>query len=312
MLLIFLLLPAEKKGLPPQRSNDVISVPNFAVAGYIPGADTAHLDKAQFDIPASDVLIEYGITSEAPIKVLLDDVSVEQIPESPSWQIRQLIIRGVALGKQRKIIFDNLDYPRGPDAQGPLKKWGVRDMRAAPLVVTAGIEPGFDSQLSAAIGLVEGIDKGPEGMFLLIRALQSSVLELLKELKLDVVGLRVDPTAEDTVKVNDLAGIKARLEQIKRGREDYSSGAGNAYLKDLTYMISQLDAELWRRVNNRMYQARMSATVKNFIEAHDQLLSAMAMFPAEADFRWTLVNKMFMDIKIVPKRVRESPHAYRK
>ncbi|MFN8390289.1 MAG: FHA domain-containing protein [Bdellovibrionota bacterium] len=322
LLVLFFLNVPEKGGLPAQRSNEVLSVPNYGVVGYIvgngstpkEGKDRTHLDKAQFDIPASDVLIEYSIISEGKITVLLDDVAVEQLEPSPNnWQMRQIIVRGVALGKERRLVFDNLEYPMKPGQSGPLKQWGVRDLRAVPLTSAGGIEPGFDAHLNSAIGMVEGIDKGPSGLFLLMRALQVSAVELLKELKIDEVGFIVDPGAEDTLKVADVSELQSRLQLVKSGRErDNTSSASAAYLQDVTKVISQIDAELWRRVNNHMSQAKLSSKVKNYIDAHDQLVSTMAMFPNEEDYRWSLVNRLYMDNKIVPKRVRQNPGNFRK
>jgi hypothetical protein len=320
--LVVLLLPDEKKGLPPQRSAEVLSVPNFGVVGYLPGGpsvnrsqkDTTHLDKAQFDLPASDVLVEYSIISETKVAILLDDIPVEQLQPSPdSWQLHQLIVRGVALGKLRRVVFDNLSYPPGGQQKGPLKRWAVRDVRVVPLTSSAGLEPGFDSHLNAAIGLVEGIDKGPSGMFALLRGLQQAEVELMKELKIDAVGIRVDPGAEETFPVTNISELKSRLQLIQTGRQRaFSYTESSAYLQDLSKLISQIDAELWRRVNSHMNQAKLASKVKNYIEAHDQLISAMEMFPTAVDYRWNLLNRLYQDNKIVPKRVRQNPGNFRK
>jgi len=323
LALVYLLLPGGQKGKPPQKSNEVLSVPAYGVIGFFnSGAagnrkeeqDFTHLDKAQFDIPASDVVIECDFVGKAHVNILLDDITIDRLQPSPAqWQTRQLIIRGIAEGRQRRLVFDNVDYPPpAGKAESAPARWAVRDVRASPLTRSFGVEGGFDAQLNSAIGLVEGIDKTPEGLFLLIRALQTSVVELLKEVKIDSASFVVDPGAEDSLNVTDISSLQQRLDVVRRGREQGVSSDASKYVSELTRIVSQLDAELWRRVNNRMTQARLASRVKNYIEAHDQLFSAKKMFPAEADYRWTMLNRMFNDKKIVPKRVRESPESYRK
>lgn len=323
--LVLLFMPKEGGGLPRQRSNEVLTVPTYMIVGYFNAPESAtrksdkdfsHLDFAQFDIPASDVLVEFELASESKIEVRLDDVSIARFDPTPadSWEIRHLIIRGVALGKQRRLVFDNLDYPRKEQVEGQkFKRWAVRDIRATPLTRSYGVQEGFEHQLTSAIGLVEATDKTPDGVFTLIRALQTAALELIKELKIDAVQYAVSPSSEDNSEITNISKLELRLDVILRGwTQESNEGKGSSSLKEITNIISQLDAELWRRINNRMLQARQDARIKNYIGAHDELLSAMKMFPSESDYRWTLVNRMFMDKKIVPKRVREDPGNFRK
>jgi len=318
----FLFFPAEKGGLPPQKGGEVISVPSFGVIGYFNSPETAnrkgekdfaHLDKAQFDIPVSDVLIEFEYSAESTIDVRLDDVSIGKLLPNSLWELRHFIIRGVANGKQRRLIFDNLDFPKKEGSAEKPKRWAVRDVRATPLTRSYGVEPGFENQISSAIGLVEGIDKSPDGMFILIRALQTATVELLKELKIDAAFYAVNPGADDVSQISDISQLELRLDVLRKSwTQSAGEGGGVGTLRELTNVVGGLDAELWRRINNRIMQARQEARVKNYIGAHDALMSGMKMFPAEADYRWTLLDRLYLNKKIVPKRVREDPGNFRK
>lgn len=320
LLLVWAMLPEPKKGRPPQKSEEVLTIPEFRVLGNWapPGAkkdakDQTHIDKVQLSLPASDVLIEYDFRSETPVDVLIDGIAVETLQPVAGWQIRHLIIRGLALGTERRLVFDNLDFPRKGEGGGPLKSWAVRDVRATPLSATGVTSVSFDSLLTAAIGLVEGTDKSPEGLFLLVRALESAIVGLLQEMKIDAVGYAVDLGTESTIRVNEVTDIKSRLDVLQRERTAPDGAAKTeAHLKELTFITSQLDAELWRRVNSRMAQARISAKVKDYIVSHDELVAAQKMFPGEQDYRWTLVYRLFKDEKVVPKRVRQNPGKFRK
>ena len=77
-------------------------------------------------------------------------------------------------------------------------------------------------------------------------------------------------------------------------------------------MLRDLEAELWRRVNRKMREAKFAVQSKEFIVAHDALMAVKQMFPGEDDYRWVAANRMYMDEKIIPKRVRLKPQKYRK
>lgn len=319
LLGLLFLMPSGEQGLPAQRSNEVMLLPNYGVVGYWLGGngeakDQTHLDFAQFELPASDALIEYDYIGQARLEVRIDDVVVGELPPSPDeWRVQQIILRGLSLGTQGRIVFNNLDYPAPSGSKGPLKRWAIRDIRVLPLTSKFGVESGYTPHLEAAIGLVEGIDKSPEGLFLLIRGLQRAAVELLKEIKIDAISFPVDVAAENAESITDITLLKQRLGVLNSERAgSFTPSLATAQLQEIAKIIGQLDAELWRRCNNRMNRARLAAKTKDFIEAHDQLLAAKTMFPEEADYRWVLVNRMFTNNKIVPKRIREAPNNFRK
>lgn len=82
-------------------------------------------DKAQFELPATSVVIDYYYTGRGPLDLKIDEALIEQLPAAPeSWAIKQLIVRGLALGVQRRLIFDNPDYPRSGATESSLNKRG--------------------------------------------------------------------------------------------------------------------------------------------------------------------------------------------
>lgn len=321
--LLLLLLPEEKgSGLPAQRSNEVALLPTYGVVGYWTkashdgrgGSDRTHLDKAQFELPGSNVVIEYDYVAEAPVTVKFDDVVVETLPPTGGlWRVRQLISRGLALGVQRRLIFDNEAYPPPPGKNATYSGWGVRDIRQSPLTATLGIAAGFDNHLRSCIGLVESMDKSPAGLFLLERGLQLATVELLNEAKIDAVGVDIDLGSEEGVLALEPASLRERLQAIEHERTSGTGAldAASRHVHELARMIGQVDAELWRRVNSRLSQARLSVQMKTPIDAYDGLRAGMGMFPAEDDYRWTLLNRLYMNPKVVPPRVRDHPEKYR-
>lgn len=323
LLLLLFLLPEDKgSGLPAQKSNEVLLLPTYGVTGYWTkvsrdgrnGSDQTHLDKAQFELPASNVVIEYDYVAESPIALKFDEVTMETLPPTQGlWHPRQLLLRGLALGVQRRLIFDNEDYPRVAGKSGPLRGWAVRDVRQSPLTTGAGAEAGVDSHLRAAVGLVEAMDKSPAGLFALERGLQMTVAEILNESKIDAIGVDVDLGSDESVQALEPALLRGRLEAIEHERASAAGGpdAASRHLRELALMVGQVDAELWRRVNSRLSQARLSVSLNTPIDAYDGLRAGMSMFPGEDDYRWTLLNRLFMNPKVIPARVREHPDKYR-
>lgn len=311
-----------KKGLPAQKSEQLITVPDFRVTGYWPGGssskkeefDKAHADKAQFSIPSSDLLIEYDFRSEAKVDLYLDEGLIEHIEPSPLWQTRQMIVRGIPLGRERRIVFDNLAYPFPPeDRERKMLRWAVRDVRITPLSAQAGVDMPFDAQLRGCIGLVEGVDKSPEGLFLLVRGLQTAIVALLNEAKVDAVSFPISLDTDGSVDASKVGELQERLAIVERERQGVAAPDALArQTRELVTITAQLDAELWRRVNSRISKAQLSSKVKDYIEAHDQLISAQSMFPAEGDYRWAILQKLFKNEKVVPKRIRQNPEKFRK
>ena len=311
-----------KKGMPAQKSEQLITLPDFRVTGYWPAGaaskkdefDTSHADKAQYSLPSSDLLIEYDFRSEAKVDLYLDQGLVEHNQPTPLWQTRQVLIRGIPLGQERKLVFDNLGYPfAADDRERKALRWAVRDVRMTPLSAQSGVDVSFDEQLRGCIALVEGIDKSPEGLYLLVRGMQTALVALLKEAKVDAVGYPISLETDGTIDVSKVGELKERLTIVERERQTGAAPDGLArQTRELVMITAQLDAELWRRVNSRISRAQLSAKVKNYIEAHDQLLSAQSMFPAEGDYRWAILQKLFKSEKVVPKRIRQNPEKFRK
>lgn len=322
------LIPTKKSGgLPAQRANEVMFVPSYQVSGNFPGAasarkedkDQSHIDLAQFDLPSSDLIVEYEVYSEAPIEVRLDDAAVEKIePTGDSWQYRSILVRDVASGKPRRLVFDNTDFPRKSNdkgeagKQGPLKKWAVKNVRISVIQPSPGIANGFVNYMEASIGLAEASDKSADGLFLFVRSLQSAALQLMQEQRIDAFGFSINVFSEEVELFPDLNVVKQKLQEVLLQNSGASSPeAYREILRSVTKSIGQYDAEIWRRINNRISKARTAVKVGNSIEAHDQLKMAMNMFPPEGDFRWVLANRMYMDNKVIPKNVREHPEKFR-
>jgi hypothetical protein len=213
----------------------------------------------------------------------------------------------VASGEERKLIFDNTDYPRAQKTKSPYKRWGIRNIRATPLTREVGAS--FDSQLSKVIALVTVLDTSSESLFGVIRAFQKLVLESIHELSIEAVNVEVsleNSMPSSLVLQENLNGI-----QLERAAVDYSPSVANRHLSVLTGVLAQLDAELWNRVNSRLISAENSANVKRYIDAHDSLLGVMSMFPHEDDYRWELAKTMFDNTKIVPAKVKAKPEKFR-
>jgi len=320
VIVLLLLIPVDDAPkLPKQKSKQVITLPEWRLVGYWPGGkttskknqDTSHLDKAQFGLPASDLVVEFDYISESPVEVYVDRVLVEALkPHTGTWQHRQLIVRDVALGRERRLVFDNKDYPRKGKTSKKFKRWAVRNVRGAP--ITRQLEPGDESGLvGQAISLVSRIDTTPDALFAAIRSLQKCVLEALGELSLDAVGFAMELDTGEQAGGLDPEGLVEQLRAIQREQGGLDVDTSNRHLEAFVEMTQGLDSELWRRIKSRVGRARYSSQAKNYIVAHDNLVAVKRMFPEEADYRWTLADRMFRNTKIVPKKVRKNPGRYR-
>lgn len=309
-LLLLLVVPGSKPAPPKQLSNVPMTIPQERVIGYFKSGkerDFSHLDKAQFLLPASDILVEFDYRSQAPLDVSIDHAKLRTLDASPGlWQHAAVVVRDPLVGAERRLIVDNTGYP----APKPKKKWAVRDIRATPLSRPPGIS--LDTLIEQTIAQTERLDKNPEGLFGLIRSTQRSVLQQLADMNLDgavIVAAHESqmPSAEE---------IRQELQSILRERLDFSAQntmeTAVRHLSALAALAGRLDAELWRRVKNRWNIAKLAAAAKNYIDAHDNLKAAMSMFPDQIDHRWVLTDRMFNDKKIVPKRVRQKPQKFRK
>lgn len=192
--------------------------------------------------------------------------------------------------------------------------WAFKNVRVTPLTIKEQKEDLFVGQIDEAISLVEGIDKTPEGLFLLLRSLQLVDLILIKELKIDVQDIKIETSASrELLDFSNLSALRQRLEVLKNERiaQDGTNRA-KEHQNEVTNLVSQIDTELWRRLNSRINQAKLAAKISNSIEAHDLLLSAQGMFLNESDYRWTIANRLLNDNTIVPKKIRDNPNKYRK
>ena len=302
-----------------QKSHIAMNMPQERVIGYWFGGrrakkktnrDKSHLDKGQFFVPASDQLVEFDFRSEAPVEVYFDEILIERLEPNPhEWQHRQVILRDALMGQERRLIFDNTDYPRPKGKKsGRKKKWGVYNVRTTPLSRDS-TNPGFDRALNQSLTLVEALDKTPAGLYNLQRSLQVAIIELLAELSRDGFGYGINLELSYPEPEELDSKIKAILDERSNG---VSADDGERHLQALTKLVSRLDAELWRRVNNRIGVARRNAKIKKWIVAHDSLVAVKQMFPKEDDFRWVLADRLYRNKKVIPKRVRNKPARYRK
>ncbi len=321
VLLLLLLWPSsEAPSLPKQKSDQLLELPDYSVNGYLPGKrktakrkkDVSHIDKVQFNLPSSHVVIEYDYLSEAEIQILVDGAVVETLPAVTSgWQHQELIVRDVLEGKRRRLVFDNLSYPakKGASQTKGLKRWAVRNVRATPL--TRGED--IDEQIQSLIVRTVGYDKTPDGLFVLLRSFQQLILESLIELKQDIVSIPF--AGKDKVSESDIAPVVIRetLEAIakERRQEEVSAEASRRHLQALSDVLGKLESELWRRVESNFRRAKYSAKADNHIVVFDNLLAVKMMLPDEADYRWVRADRMMNDTKYVPKKIRKNPGKYR-
>ncbi|MCB0323459.1 MAG: FHA domain-containing protein [Bdellovibrionales bacterium] len=321
LLLLLLIWPtSEGPKLPKQKSDQVLDMPEYSVLGYLPGTkktskknkDNSRLDKVQFNLPSSNVLIEYDYRSDAELHILVDETLVDTLPPSAGgWHHRELIARDVFEGRTRRLVFDNTAYPpkRGSKNAGRIKQWAVRNVRATPLPRAGDI----DQQLSDLAAIAMGYDRTPEGLSVLIRGLQQLLLEALDELKQDILAI---PVAEkDKIGPEDLnpIEIKDTLLAVKSERSSTALAAETSrlHVKVLAELLGKLEAELWRRTESNFRRAIYAAKAENHIVVFDNLLAVKMMFRDESDYRWLKADRMINDNKYVPKKIRKNPAKYR-
>ena len=321
LLLVLLLFAPSDSGptLPKQVSATVLELPEYRLLGYWPGKkstakskkDSSRIDKVQFYVPTSNVLIEYDYLSEVEINVLVDGTVYETLPPSPSgWRHQQLIIRDVLEGKRRVLVFDNTSYPRKKKSKNH-KRWAVTNVRATPLV--KGVDDSLEKAISEAAAQAPDYDKTADGLFRLIRSMQQVTLENIIESGADAVA--VTPSIDEDGSGLGLDGeeiqdvLHSMLEEL---RESAEIEVLDRHLFALRSSLGRLEGELWRRYNSRVRKARYSAKAKNSIVVYDNLVAVKAMFPDETDYRWVKAERMLNDKRYVPKKVRENPGRYRR
>lgn len=310
-VLILALLPEEKRGLPPQQSGAVLSMPQLRVIGNFSGGkspqenDHSHVDKAQFALPASDLIVEYEYLTESPIKVFLDQSVIDELqPDVSGWQRRVVVLRDITAGVERRLIFDNLDYPK---ASGKPKSWAVRDVRATPLARDVNVT--FLSAINNAILRADKIRTTADGVFLMLRSMQQAVVEALRELEHDAVTYTIVPYGDTP----DPTRVKAQLQSILGDRSrTIPTIPIEEHVKTLLSILSSVDSELWRGVTLGIHMAERSSKQKQYIDTYDTLTGIQKMFPGDEDRRWGLAEEMLSDKKIMPPKIRQNPNKYRK
>lgn len=309
----FLMMPQGKKKSK-QLSHKVISLPQERVIGYMRDGssklerDKRHKEMAQFSLPPADVLVEFDYKSEAIVEVFVDEALLHTLdPHIDVWQPWAFVIRDPQIGRDRKLVFKNKSFNK---KNGKSMKWAVRNVRATP--ISRHEKEELTQQLQEAAAFAETIDQTSSSLSELIRSLQVAILESINELSLDGyaygVFLEAPFPSPDEVE-QELNGIIA---ERTGPATEFDAEANNRHLRVLSGLTSKLDAELWRRVNNRLNRARLASSAKNWIVAHDALVAVKRMFPDESDLRWTIANRMLNDKKIVPKKVLQDPGRYRR
>lgn len=308
-LLIFLFWPVDNDDkFPIQRSGELMSLPREGLVGYLSeggnAVDRSHLDKAQFALPPGDLVIEFDYRGESEVEVLIDDVHLDVLkPHIESWRKFVIFYRDVVAGAERKLAFDNLEYP--PKGKGgSLKRWAVKDVRIRP--VTREGATSFETKLADAAALSEVMNRNLDGITSVIRTAQAAVIEALRLAGMDakVERLDLEEVHEDPV------AFKRAFDTIRSSHSSLPSPGKE--LDAISKVAAELDAELWRRVNSNLRQVDAAVKMKQPIEAYDALMQIKGMFPAGDDLRWTIADKLLKDKKVVPPPMLKNPAKYRK
>lgn len=315
-LVALLLVPEEKSGLPPQQSEVTLSLPQEKLIGFLSvgkgRSDKTRADKAIFSLPVSDSVIEYEYMAEAPLRVMVDQSTVAEVPpNTESWLKRVILSRDVVGGQDRKLVFDSLGWPQPKDApkqgNGKPKNWGLNYVVVAPVMGVS--EANFIASLDAAVAEAEKLGRSPKSFYELLRQLQRAILAGMKDANLDAFDYPVALEKElpdSQLLVNELQGI------ISDRRSGLSTVTISTHLKTLGRIASGIDSELWRKANLTLRQAERSSKYKDYIEAHDMLISAQAFFPEGEDYRWLLLDRMLNDKKVIPTKIRKNPAKFRR
>ena len=319
LLLLFLGQKASK--LPNQLSEQVLILPETRLIGYWPGSpgtpesrkDSRHLAKAQFMLPASDVVVEYDYLSEAEIEVYVDSQYITALAPSPdAWSRHQLIIRDAATGKPRRLIYKNKTFrSAAADLSQPIKRWAVKNVRSSP--ITQEVDKSFDALLNESLALTARINTSPDALFFAVRSLQNCLAEALRETQLDAVGFQVEVEPDAAQGNLETARITRELQAIikERASSAFDLQASQRHLDALTRLAGGLDGELWRRTSSRIMRAIYAGRAGNHIAAYDNLLAAQSLFPEGADYRWTRANELFENEELIPMQVRLKPEKFR-
>lgn len=316
VLLVVLLWPGKK---PPARqlSKVAMTLPQERVVGYLNTGrkkrqrDYSHKAQAMFSLPAADLVIEFEYKSASAVDVFIDESLIGQLDSSPEgWKYFDIVARDPLVGKERKLIFKNRSYAAAKKGGVPIKKWAVRNIRATP--ITRNDEKNLNDQLEKAIASAVALDKTPERLFSLIRQLHVALLEATAEVSRDAEVLEAPIESSFPGSIEVQQELKGILAERLSPETEFTNEVLARHLRVLSSLTGRLEAELWRRVNNRYSSAKVAAKSKNGMAAYDHLQATMAMFPDETDFRWVLAKRMLHNKRIVPSKIRKNPNKFRK
>ncbi|MCC6932484.1 MAG: FHA domain-containing protein [Deltaproteobacteria bacterium] len=305
MVLAYLLFDTSAKPVA-DNSDQVLTFPQLrALGNWSRGEskndnDSSHPRSVKFAIPSADILIEYEFKSDVPLVVMIEDAKADSLEKSPDeWQKRQLIIRDVLSEKERQVVFKK--------AQEGSAKWAVRNIRKTSLVVAQGTN--ISQELDKAIAISEALDKNASSLFEALRIYQSVALQFLVEMEQDAIGYPINLA----VYYNADQGFRESFVSIKRERANLGLKTNNEkHLQAVVDLIGRIDAELWRRVNNRINKAQLLAKTKDQVDAYYMLTAGKEMFSDESDYRVMLLDRLLTDTKIIPKKLAQNPEKFSK
>jgi len=311
LLAVVFLMDDSGPEFPPQRSKEKISMPDKKMYGFLPeqGGDRSHADKVNFDLPTSDIVIEYDFTGGETTSVQIDGVKIEQLPKTEgSWEPRLLLVRDPLGGKERTLTFDE-ESIREENGQLVTKarRWGVRNMRYTSL--PADESRSMDELLSGAYSYADELGRSNASVFRLSRVLQRTALGLLRELGLE--GQPVPIELETPRPTSEL--VKLKLEGvIAERKKGVNAQEIVRHLKVVVELIGLCEAEIWRKFTVEVRQALTMSKTKDFVGAHDKLLGVQTMIGDEDDYRWKKALELLDDKKIIPPKIRKNPGKFRK
>ena len=294
-------LSAEKMAFP--QGEAIAKITGFYQQGRkAKEKDSSHKHQARFVLPATDVVVEYQIKSEVPVSLSINSQLLERIDSDlKSWDYRQVLVKDSPTSGDRILSF------KPEKSASEERKWALKDIRTTPLRLD--VDTNTKAELAKVISLCDVFDKSPTSLFDILRATQSLVLVANSELGREAIGF--------SIKLNqplpDIRQIREQLLAIDRERRsEVGVERLEKHLELYTQIVNDFDAELWRRVHNRLMKAYFAAKKKNNIEAYDALTAGKAMFSTEDDYRIILFDQMLQDKKIIPKKLLKNPDKFRK
>ena len=306
----------DKKEFPKQLSDVPDTLNSYKILGYWPSKsskpyekDSSHIDLVKFNLPSSFLSIQYFYKSESQIEIQVDGVKVSSLnPNFDYWSNQNILIRDPLIGKERSLVFDNLDYSKGDKMNlSKIKRWAVKNVRSS---VISGVDHlTVDKQLKSLQSQLDRVDREVNGVFVITRNIKAAALSLMDEAKINYIAF--ESNLDHPLYTKE--GIVVKLNKILLER---SAGLGisNAeqHIGILLDVLKNFDSELWRRYNQLIKSAEYMSENKKFIDAYDILIQIKNMISDEEDNRWNEANRLINDNKFIPKKVRENPAKYRK